>query len=272
MKYIVAVSGGVDSVVLLDMMTKVTGHELIVAHFDHGIREDSTDDARFVAALADRYGLKYAGKREELGKNASEALARERRYSFLRELATHYDARIATAHHLDDLVETVAINLKRGTGWRGLAALDSDVVRPLIDIPKQQLIRYARANGLKWREDSTNASDVYLRNRIRRKASTISHDTKRELRALHSHQKHLKKEIEAEVYTLVGDGPEYSRYLLTHVPKQVAVECLRYITKGLLTRPQLERCLLAIKTSTAGSVYEAGSGVKISFSTRHFSL
>jgi tRNA(Ile)-lysidine synthase len=272
MKYIVAVSGGVDSVVLLDMMTKVPEHELIVAHFDHGIREDSADDARFVSTLAYQRNLIFAGKREELGASASEALARDRRYAFLRELADQYNARIVTAHHLDDLVETVAINLNRGTGWRGLAALDSDILRPLIDTPKQQLIHYAQANGLKWREDSTNASDAYLRNRLRRKATDISHDTKRQLRALHSHQKHLKKEIESEVAKLVGSGPEYSRYLLTHVQTAAALECLRVITKGLLTRPQLVRCLLAIKTASAGSTYEAGSGVKVHFSTRHFSL
>jgi len=272
MKYVVAVSGGVDSVVLLDMMRKAAGHELIVAHFDHGIRDDSSHDARFVAALASRNGLKCIIRRERLGKTASEALARERRYAFLREIAAEHNARIVTAHHLDDLVETVAINLKRGTGWRGLAALDSDILRPLIDTPKQQLINYAQANGLIWHEDSTNASDAYLRNRVRRKASTIPHDAKRELRALHSHQKQLRSEIEDEALKLVGDGPTYSRYLLTHVPQATAIECLRLITEGALTRPQLSRSLLAIKTAAAGSNFQAGSGVNIHFGTRHFSL
>jgi len=254
------------------MMRKTIGHELIVAHFDHGIRDDSVEDAQFVTSLASKYGLTYAVKREELGKNASEALARDRRYAFLRKLAFEHSARIVTAHHLDDLVETVAINLKRGTGWRGLAAMDSDVLRPLIDTPKQQLIQYAQANGLVWHEDSTNASDAYLRNRVRQKTSDIPHDVKRQLRALHSHQKHLKQEIEKETLQLIGTGPEYSRYLLTHIPQSAAIECLRFITKGMLTRPQLLRCLLAVKTATAGSAYEAGAGVKVRFGTRHFSL
>lgn len=272
MKYIVAVSGGVDSVVLLDLLQKNSKSELIVAHFDHGIRDDSSEDMAFVASLAHKYNLRFETKREELGKTASEALARERRYHFLRELAKKYQAQIVTAHHLDDLVETVAINLTRGTGWRGLAALDSDVVRPLIDIPKLQLMKYAIRNGLTWREDSTNNSDAYLRNRIRRQAGSVPDDVKRQLRALHSHQKQLKKEIEKESRQLVGEGPEYSRYFFIHAPKTVALECLRVITKGMLTRPQLMRCLLAIKTATAGSIYEAGSGVKIYFNTRHFSL
>jgi tRNA(Ile)-lysidine synthase len=272
MKYIIAVSGGVDSVVLLDMMTKASKDELIVAHFDHGIREDSAEDAQFVSELANKYGLVYKSKREELGKNASEALARERRYAFLRGLAKEYNARIVTAHHLDDLVETVVINVQRGTGWRGLAVLDSGVMRPLIDTPKQHIISYAQANGLAWREDSTNASDAYLRNRIRRKTMGLDDDSKRQLRALHSHQKQLKREIDTEVVLLVGEGPEYSRYLLTHLQDLAALECLRFITKGKLTRPQLKRSLLAIKTAAAGSAYEAGSGVNIRFGTRHFSL
>ncbi len=272
MKYIVAVSGGVDSVVLLDIMRKAPQHEIIVAHFDHGIREDSARDAQFVQALARKHGYHFETLREELGETASEALARERRYAFLRALAKKHDARIITAHHLDDLVETVTINLQRGTGWRGLAALDSDIVRPLIDMPKEDIIAYAKGNKLIWREDSTNASDAYLRNRIRRKASLIPHDHKRQLRALHSHQKVLKREIEDESRQLIGDGPEYSRYFFTNAPKQVSLECLRVITKGKLTRPQLVRSLLAIKTAAAGSNYEAGSGVNIHFGTRHFSL
>lgn len=272
MRYVVAVSGGVDSVVLLDMLSKVAGNDIMVAHFDHGIRSDSARDEQFVASLARSYGLGYASKREELGSTASEALARERRYGFLREIAQSYNAKIVTAHHLDDLVETIAINLQRGTGWRGVAALDADIARPLLDIPKKQLINYAQANGLVWREDSTNASDAYLRNRIRRSTQALPHDSKRQLRALQSHQKQLKQDIEREVKSLVGDGPEYSRYFFAHIPPSTAIECLRYITQGLLTRPQLMRLLLAIKTTMAGSVFEAGSGVNVRFSTRHFSF
>src|SRR5690606_26701133 len=106
MKYIVAVSGGVDSVVLLDMLSKKTEHELIVAHFDHGIRPDSHEDAAFVQKLAQRYGHTFEMKREELGAYASEATARERRYAFLGALAKKHQAAVMTAHHLDDLVET----------------------------------------------------------------------------------------------------------------------------------------------------------------------
>lgn len=271
-RYIVAVSGGVDSVVLLDMLSRVSEHDLVVAHFDHGIREDSAQDADFVAELAKAYGLPVEVKREELGEGASEDLARTRRYEFLREVASKHGGRIVTAHHGDDAVETVAINLRRGTGWRGLAVLDSDIARPLLHLSKAELLDYAKKRGLSWREDSTNASDAYLRNRIRQTIKKLSDDEKRQLLALRHQQLASKKLIDEEVARLVGPGPHYSRYFFTHVPKSVAVECLRFVTKARLTRPQLERALLAIKTATPGSVKQAGAGVSLRFTTRNFSL
>lgn len=272
MKYIVAASGGVDSMVLLDMMMKVGGHELVVAHFDHGIRPDSHKDATLVADAAKRYGLRFESTREELGETASEALARDRRYNFLRSVAKKHGAAIVTAHHLDDLVETVAINITRGTGWRGVAVFDSSIVRPLLDIDKATLLAYAKANGITWSEDETNSSTLYLRNRVRQKTHTITTDEKRQLRALHAHQRVLKRSIESEVVQLVGDGPNYSRYLLTHMSIPAALECLRVITQAKLTRPQLARLLNAIKVSKAGSGFEAGNGVRVHFTTRQFSL
>ena len=272
MKYIVAVSGGVDSMVLLDMMVRAGAGELIVAHFDHGIRADSRLDAALVRGAAERYGLPFETRREELGSKASEALARERRYLFLRQLAEKHNAQLVTAHHLDDLVETVAINMTRGTGWRGLAALDSDVTRPLIDMEKTALIDYAVKRNIPWREDSTNASGAYLRNRLRHRTPSLPADAKRELRALHAHQKALKREIQAEVQHLIGEGPWYSRYFFTHVQTPVALECLRELTRGKLTRPQLARLLHAIKVAKPNTIFEAGDGVRLYFSTRQFSF
>ncbi len=272
MKYIVAVSGGVDSVVLLDMLSKTVKGELVVAHFDHGIRPDSHEDAQFVGELAKNYGHVFETKREELGEQASEATARERRYAFLQSLAKKHQARIVTAHHLDDLVETVAINFSRGTGWRGLAVFHPTIARPLIDTPKQQLITYAQQNGLKWREDSTNKSDAYLRNRLRTRAANLSDDAKRQLRALHAHQGELRSQINTEIKKLISSGPDYNRHLYIQLPSKVALEVLRSITDKKLTRPQLERLLHAVKTNAAGSRYEAGMGITAHFTTRNFTL
>lgn len=272
MKYVVAVSGGVDSMVLLDMLVQEGEHELIVAHFDHGIREDSHFDAALVKETAERYGLLFEHTREELGAGTSEEHARSRRYAFLRSIAKKHNARIVTAHHSDDLVETVAINVARGTGWRGLAVLASDIHRPLLHMNKQSLLEYAQTHGINWREDSTNSSDMYLRNRLRKRMHVVSDDEKRQLHALHAQQKELRNHIDDEVARLVGGGPEYSRYFFTHIPEKAAIECLRRVTHAKLTRPQLRRLLHAVKVAQAGSTFQAGNGIQVKFSPRHFIL
>ena len=269
MRLVVAVSGGVDSVVLLDMLVHEKQHELVVAHFDHGIREDSAEDAQFVAELAEHYGLSFELKREELGANASEELARTRRYEFLRLIAQRYDAQIATAHHMDDVAETIAINLTRGTGWRGVACLSSDIYRPLLNTTKAELREYAENNHLQWREDSTNASDAYLRNRLRRKITDT--DIVLQLAALRARQVELRDEINQTIGMLDMASP-YSRHFFTMTDVSVASECLRFITKGKLTRPQRERALLAIKTQRPHTKYEAGAGVVLHFTSRHFTV
>ncbi len=269
MKLLVAVSGGVDSVVLLDMLVRAGEHELVVAHFDHGIREDSASDVEFVASLAKKYGLPFETKREELGKGASEELARTRRYEFLRAVAKKYDAQIATAHHMDDIAETIAINLTRGTGWRGVAVLASDVYRPLLGKTKADLVYYAQEHQLDWYEDSTNESAAYLRNRIRKQLTDS--EVVLQLAALRARQVELRNEIDHEIAELSLASP-YNRHFFTMCEARVASECLRAITEGQLTRPQRERALLAIKTAKPGTKYEVGSGILLQFTSRHFTV
>lgn len=271
-KYVVAVSGGVDSVVLLDMLAKRAADELIVAHFDHGIRAESAADAKFVLSLAMKYGLKFETKREELGENASEELARNRRYAFLRGVAKKYDAQLVTAHHIDDAIETIAINLIRGTGWRGLAAMGSDVIRPLMNMTKAEIINYAQTRGLEWHDDVTNLSDKYLRNRIRRQTMSLSLDAKQQLMALWATQTELKNQIDIETKRLIGKGPHYSRYFLIHLDKKTALEIIRCITEARLTNPQMVKVWQAIKTMKSGKILQAGSGLKIVFSSRNFTV
>lgn len=261
MKYVVAVSGGVDSVVLLDMLVREGGHELVVAHFDHGIREDSVLDAQFAQRLAQKHNLTFETRREELGARASEELARERRYAFLRSVADKYGAVIATAHHMNDSAETIAINLTRGTGWRGVAVLASDMYRPLLDKTKYEILSYAESKGLDWREDSTNASDAYLRNRLRRKLT--DDDTVLQLAAIRARQVEIRDAVDDEAVRLLGDGDGgYSRYFFIQIDQAAAIELLRSLAVQILghslTRPQLERSLLAIKTARAGSEFPFG--------------
>lgn len=276
MKYLVAVSGGVDSVVLLDRLVNEKQHELVVAHFDHGIREDSADDARFVEALAAKYHLPFVMKREELGKSASEETARRQRYGFLESAAQTAGASIVTAHHADDVIETIAINLSRGTGWRGAAVLDTPkIIRPLLGIYKTDFINEAVDKRLEWVEDSTNAGDGYLRNRVRHQVARELPLSKKEmLRQLWLAQIQLKAEITKELAKFVTEDNTYKRYLFIQAPLSVTTEILRAVivirTNLSPTRPQLERAILAIKTAKSGSSYELGGRVLLQFTTDSF--
>jgi len=272
MRYLVAVSGGIDSVVLLHSLVLAGKHELIVAHFDHGIRLDSADDARFVEGLAAQYKLEYVGTREELGPHASEETARNRRHAFLQHEADKRQATIVTAHHADDVIETIAINATRGTGWRGLTGLNqSIIVRPLLDLTKQQIRTYAQTYRLEWVEDSTNASDMYLRNRLRRRiAAKLDDEQKRALLRLWHTQIALRQEIEREARTFMVENGEYSRYFFSCIDDGSAAEILRMVIARSLTRHQAERALLAIKVAKPGSTIEVGEGTRLFFYERIF--
>jgi tRNA(Ile)-lysidine synthetase-like protein len=268
MKYVVAVSGGVDSVVLLDMFVKLHSKDIVVAHFDHGIRLESDADERFVRELATLYGVPYEFRREDLGPSASEEQARNRRYRFLKSVATKYEAKLVTAHHQDDLIETVAINTHRGTGWRGLAVFgDKTIVRPLLRYSKSELTEYALLHNLEWVEDETNKSTDYLRNKVRKKLGFISPDDKKVVANLSWQQHSLKDEILNEASRFLTNR---DRYFFIMLPHEVSVELLRQITNGRLVAAQLENVLLAIKMAKPGSAITAGAGVVFRFTKRDF--
>src|SRR4051794_19867846 len=115
--YVVAVSGGVDSMALLHYLQTRPGIKLTVAHFDHGIRDDSPEDRKLAQEVAKSYKLPFVYHEGRLGGEASEATARAARYDFLNKVRRSSQAQaIITAHHQDDLLETAILNMLRGTG------------------------------------------------------------------------------------------------------------------------------------------------------------
>jgi len=172
-KILVAVSGGVDSVALLSLLSALADQyrwKLAVAHYNHGMRPDASHDAMLVGSLADQYGYTFfLGKYEY--SDFSEAALRKARYDFLELIRrdTGYDY-VVTAHHNNDFLETAIFNTIRGADREGMVALKprrGNIVRPLLAFSKPELIVYANLQGLAYREDSSNSDVGYTRNFVR---------------------------------------------------------------------------------------------------------
>jgi tRNA(Ile)-lysidine synthase len=171
---LVAVSGGPDSVALLDLLVQsrdLHDLDLIVAHLDHGIHPDSRLIAERVRALAESYGLPVEIGRLELGPHASETVARARRYDWLESVRLARAAStVFTAHHADDQAETVLMRVLAGSGPAGLAAMgptQGSLVRPLLPFTHQALADYVRDRGLQVWLDPANQDTRHLRTWIR---------------------------------------------------------------------------------------------------------
>lgn len=261
--YVVAVSGGVDSVVLLDVLAKMPNITVVIAHYDHGIRDDALLDRQYVARLAKQYGVGFVYDTGKLGAQASEALAREKRYAFLHKVRVATGARgIITAHHQDDVIETALLNMLRGTHRKGLSSLRSrdGLYRPLLHTPKQQLIAYARANGLVWREDSTNADTRYKRNYVRHTLVPKMDAAQRKQLLQYIRQMYrYNEEIDELLHMYMRHQPSINRLWrqsfiqLPHiVSSEVMAAWLRQNNIGQIDRRLIDRLVIAAKTYRTG--------------------
>jgi tRNA(Ile)-lysidine synthase len=177
----VAVSGGIDSVVLLDILASLRDElhiSLLVLHLNHGMRgEEAKRDQRFVQTLSKQYALPCFDKEVDVPRYSEEyslspqVAARELRYRFFEEaIATHDLDKVAIGQTADDQAETVLMRLIRGGGARGLKGIPSirgGYIRPLIEVWHEEILAYARHKGLSFVQDSSNLKNDYLRNRIR---------------------------------------------------------------------------------------------------------
>lgn len=178
---IVALSGGADSVALLDLLATLPGFplNLIAAHVNHCLRPDAADnDERFCRELAARYGIPFESRRIDVRLLAAteglslEDAGRQARIAYFDELlGSRHAAAVALGHHADDQAETVLMRLLRGSGAAGLSGMSyrnrRGFVRPLLDVSRRDIEAHLHSRSLVWREDASNRDTAFLRNRIR---------------------------------------------------------------------------------------------------------
>lgn len=287
-RYIVAVSGGVDSMVLLDLLRQKAGVECIVAHVNHGIRPDSGQDEALVKEYCTSHNILFVSTRLHLKKNASEQAARQARYLFLQQCRIRLKTNgIVTAHHQNDVIETAIINIIRGTGWRGIAPFPDNtlLLRPLLECTKDQLLTYAKTHKVPWREDGTNTDQTYLRNYVRHTIIPALDQRQSQWRAnflqLIRKQTPLRRTIEDQLAQLVAlqstkESGVHSteRYMWCMASLPEAYEFLQAIFRATcghsLVRGQAESALLFAKIAKPGKVMPLNTDWQVRVTQRHF--
>lgn len=279
-RILVAVSGGIDSMVLADAMRKYFPPErLIVAHFDHRTRGPaSSEDGDLVEHWARRSNIAcFRGERKGEGE-VSEASLREERRSYLEEIRVRGNARwIATAHHADDQLETFWLRLLRGTTVSGLGSMrieHGDWIKPLLHTTRSEIEDYAKRHGIEFREDTSNADPRFLRNRVRRELIPtirslaeqyggermfLEHfsQTLTELQWL---DQRIEEQIEQKVEGRICFSPRWTRLdglWFSSLSPQWKQRTLRYLLEragvGRVERSTLNRLLRAIATEAKNS-------------------
>lgn len=268
---LVALSGGLDSVVLLHLLRFGVPHlelSLVAAHFDHRMRAGSATDAEWVAGLCRAWEVPVvqAVAREPL---RSEAQARTARYAFLRA-AAHRRAIscVATGHHADDQAETVLFRIIRGTGIAGLAGIPERrgvLIRPLLPYHRAELARYAAGSHLRWREDPTNRLLHYARNRLRHdvlpRIEAISSGTVAALNRLAEDAREVEEAWHAVLDRLEDESTleraeawiELARPTLLSYHPALRARLLRRLMRRLGSRPDRAGTRLALEFISSGA-------------------
>lgn len=273
----VAVSGGIDSMVLLHVLRDL-GHACSVAHVDHGLRGEQSDaDAVFVEDHCRRLGLPFRALKADVRSHAQEndlsiqQAGRGIRYEWLGELWREEPMPIAMGHHANDAVESLFINLMRGTGvhgWSAIRPVNGIYVRPLLCVGREAIARFAEQHNVPFREDPSNADPKYLRNRIRHELIPLLETMRPGALKTMSRSVDLLRELEEagqqmSIAALAGIGPSpdgtvripFHRVENSNVPDLVLHRLLRHLGFHPST---LDRIREAIAERSTGAVFTAG--------------
>lgn len=279
---IAGISGGADSMALLHLLYTAGYKNIIVAHLNHCIRKESIRDAELVKKTCEKYGyvfeygesqIKEISRRKKIG---LEEAGRAERYRFFAKLKDMHKAKyILTAHHLDDNIETIIMNLARGAGVRGMQGLQKEfdgVIRPLLEISKPEIILYCKKKKLKFNEDVTNKDTRFTRNFIRheiipkfKKINPNFSETMRTTAMIFGDvQKYL--ENESEKYIRKQKNNRYSMEEFRSLPSALQSEILRQLYLQLygnltnLIYNHLEQIRKIINQNISGKIKEFGKG------------
>lgn len=230
-KIVAAVSGGPDSISLLDILYKLN-YNICVAHVNHGLRENAVIDQKFVEDFCNKRNIpcfvKQIKLKELKDKMTLEEAGRKERYDFFYEVMKSQKCnKIATAHNSNDNAETVIMNIIRGSGVSGLKGIEpirDNVIRPLIEITRKEIEAYCKENELNPRHDESNDEDIYTRNKVRLKVipyieeninSNVVNNINRLSSIVLEEEKYIEKEAEkAYNECLIASGENRNVYNL----------------------------------------------------------
>lgn len=275
----VAVSGGIDSMVLVHVLRQL-GHPCHIAHVDHGLRGSESDgDRMFVEALAKHEGLPFRSVRVD-PKAAAKGIsvqmaARDLRYDWFRDLLTEGPPVMALGHHRDDAVETLLINLMRGTGslgWQGIPPVtmlqEGCLCRPMLGISRKQIAAYAQEHGIAFREDASNSDPKYLRNRVRHELLPLLENMRpgaaavlaREVELLSELSKTSAQQIGREALSVKQAVDGTMRIPLAQLRESQAPHLLlMHLLRGGAVHPgQLDQLIEAVQQGSTGAQFRMG--------------
>ncbi len=287
-KLVVAVSGGVDSVALLNMLHELQdfyGWQMVVAHLDHNARPSSAHDAQFVAGLAESYNMPFYLEKLSKDNATTEAAWRAARYSFLERLREELNYHtIVTAHHGDDRIETAVFNSIRGADREGITALKAkrgNVSRPLLPFSKAEIITYANLKELPFITDETNTDIGFSRNYVREEllplGSTMYRNFRHSFHTVLNHLEDLNKKISLRLHNVVTDltlsssteSVELAKEGFRNLPDTIALNVIALLAKQLspgigLSQSNLRQALGFWQTGKSGSSKNLKAGLQLS--------
>lgn len=271
--YVLAISGGIDSMVLLDLFIKAE-FSIVVVHFDHQKRSDSSLDHELIQAICLNHKIPYYLFKLNLDDKNFQANARASRQHHLEEVATlHQTNSIVTAHHLDDLIETVLIKMIRGASFLGLSGIRFETIihgfsylKPLINYSKDEIMTYAAENNIQYLEDSTNSSNLYLRNQIRNSLVpilTTESEIRYQIQKLSDlfYQTHLF--IRQQSLTFLSNQTQFSLPAFMHLNPIIQADIIAYLLESInfeLKTSLIDEIIKQLSSEKANLLIKLGNG------------